>query len=123
MTNAINWFEIPVQNFDRAKSFYEIILGAEMMRMDMMGMKCAFFPADLQNGGIGGCIMEGQGYEPSEKGTLVYLNGGKDLSEILSKVESAGGKITLPKMAIGENGFMAHFIDSEGNRIGLHSLK
>lgn len=122
MANAINWFEVPVQNFDRAKSFYETILGTEMMRMDMMGMKCAFFPADLQNG-VGGCIMEGQGYEPSAKGSLIYLNGGDDLSSILSKVESAGGKITLPKMGIGENGFMAHFIDTEGNRIGLHSHK
>lgn len=122
MTNAISWFEIPAQNFDRAKSFYEAILGTEMMRMDMMSMKCAFFSADLQNG-VGGCIIEGQGYEPCDKGSLIYLNGGDDLNTILSKVESAGGKVTLPKMAIGENGFMAHFVDSEGNRIGLHSHK
>lgn len=120
MKNAINWFEIPVKNFDRAKSFYESILGTEMMRMDMMGMKCAFFPADLQKG-VGGCIMQGDGYEPADKGAVVYLNGGNDLSAVLSKIENAGGKITLPKTAIGENGFMAHFIDSEGNRIGLHS--
>lgn len=122
MTNAINWFEIPAQDFDRARTFYELILGAEMTRMDMMGMKCAFFPADLQNG-VGGCIMEGPGYEPSDKGAVIYLNGGDDLNNILSKVEAAGGKITLPKMAIGENGHMAHFIDSEGNRVGLHSHK
>ena len=86
-------------------------------------MKSAFFPADLEKGSIGGCIMEGQGYEPTNKGSLVYLNGGEDLSVPLSKVESAGGKILLPKTAIGPNGFMAHFTDTEGNKVGFHSMK
>ena len=88
-----------------------------------MGMKSGFFPADMENGSIGGCIIQGKGYEPSAKGSLVYLNGGKDLKTILSKVEKAGGKILLPKTAIGHNGFIAHFKDSEGNKIGLHSMK
>jgi uncharacterized protein len=122
MKNAINWFEIPVTDFDRAKKFYEIILGATMQTMEAMGMKSAFFPADLQNG-IGGCIIQGPGYEPATKGSLVYLNGGEDLNSVLSKVEQAGGKIMLPKTAIGPNGFMAHFQDCEGNRVGLHSMK
>ena len=90
--------------------------------MEGMGMKTAFFPADMENG-IGGCLMEGQGYEPSPKGSLIYLNGGENLSVPLSKVEAAGGKILLPKTAIGKNGFMAHFTDTEGNKIGLHSMK
>ena len=123
MANAINWFEIPVKNFSKAKTFYEIILGADMQLMEAMGMKSAFFPADMENGSIGGCIIEGQGYEPTNKGSLVYLNGGEDLSSVLSRVENAGGKITLPKTAIGKNGFMAHFEDTEGNKIGLHSMK
>ena len=122
MKNAINWFEIPVNNFSNAKTFYETILGAEMQVMEMPGMKSAFFPADLQNG-IGGCITEGQGYEPSNKGSLIYLNGGDDLSVPLSKVEKAGGKIVMPKTAIGQNGFMAHFTDTEGNKVALHSMK
>ena len=122
MKNAINWFEIPVKNFSNAKTFYETILSAEMQVMEMPGMKSAFFPADLQNG-IGGCIMEGQGYEPSNKGSVIYLNGGDDLSVPLSKVEKAGGKIVMPKTAIGQNGFMAHFEDTEGNRVALHSMK
>ena len=122
MKNAINWFEIPVKNLDRAKKFYEAILGAEMQTMEMMGMKSAFFPADLQNG-IGGCIMQGEGYEPSVKGALVYLNGSDDLSVPLSKVEAAGGKILLNKTAIGQNGFMAHFTDTEGNKVAFHSMK
>jgi predicted enzyme related to lactoylglutathione lyase len=122
MKNAINWFEIPVKDFNKAKAFYETILGAKLQVMEAMGMKSAFFPADLQNG-IGGCLIEGPGYEPSPKGSLVYLNGGDDLSVPLSKVEAAGGKILLPKTAIGPNGFMAHFTDTEGNKVGLHSMK
>jgi uncharacterized protein len=122
MASAINWFEIPVKDFNRAKTFYETILGATMDPMEAMGMKSAFFPADLENG-VGGCIIEGQGYEPTNKGSLVYLNGGDDLSIILSKVERAGGKIVLLKTAIGPHGFMAHFEDTEGNKVGLHSRK
>ena len=123
MANAINWFEIPVKDFNRAKTFYETILGASMPLMEAMGMKSAFFPADLERGNIGGCIIEGQGYEPANNGTLVYLNGGEDLGVALSKVEEAGGKIIMPKTAIGPHGFMAHFEDSEGNKVALHSTK
>ena len=122
MKNAINWFEIPVKDFNKSKAFYETILGAKLQVMEAMGMKSAFFPADLQNG-IGGCLIEGKGYEPSPKGSLIYLNGGDDLSIPLSKVEAAGGKILLPKTAIGPNGFMAHFTDTEGNKVGFHSTK
>ncbi len=123
MKNAINWFEIPVKNFDKAQKFYETILGTKTQVMEMPGMKSAFFPADLQGGGIGGCIIQGEGYEPSSKGTVVYLNGGEDLSIPLSRVEKAGGKILMPKTAIGANGFMAHFTDTEGNRVAFHSMK
>ncbi len=123
MKNSLNWFEIPVKDFGRAKTFYETIVGEEMQTMEAMGMKSAFFPADLQGGGIGGCIMQGEGYEPSKSGSIIYLNGGDDLSISLDKVEKAGGNIVLPKTAIGPNGFMAHFIDTEGNKVGLHSRK
>lgn len=122
MKNAVNWFEIPVKDFDRAKNFYETILGSEMQVMEMAGMKSAFFTADLQNG-VGGSIIESQGYEPSMSGSLIYLNGGEDLSIPLSKVEAAGGEVLLPKTSIGSNGFMAHFKDCEGNKVGLHSDK
>ncbi|MCB0705261.1 MAG: VOC family protein [Saprospiraceae bacterium] len=122
MKNAINWFEIPAQNFERAKSFYEQVLQAELetVAMEEMGTTMAFFPADWENG-IGGGIAFGPGYEPSDKGALVYLNGGDDLSEPLSRVESAGGKIIVPKTSLGPNGFMAQFVDSEGNKVAFHS--
>jgi uncharacterized protein len=122
MANAINWFEIPATNFERAKKFYENVLGITMMT-PFEGMKYAMFPADMQNGEIGGGLVEEQGYTPSQDGAVVYLNGGEDLSVPLSKVEAAGGSIIIPKKSIGENGFMAIFTDTEGNRMAFHSMK
>lgn len=123
MKNSINWFEIPVKNFDRAKKFYSTIMGAEVAEMPHPEFKYGMLPADMQNGGVGGGLVQGAGFEPSDKGSLIYLNGGDDLSVPLSKVEKAGGKIILPKTAIGPNGFMAHFMDTEGNKIAFHSMK
>lgn len=122
MKNAISWFEIPAKDFDRAKSFYEEVVGSkfETMTMEDFGQTMAFFPADWENG-VGGCICYGPGFEPSEKGSLVYLNGGDDLNVPLARVEKAGGKVILPKTAIGENGFIAQFVDPEGNRVAFHS--
>ena len=122
MTNSINWFEIPVLDFDRAKKFYETIYDAEIMEMPFPNGKYGMLPCDMQNG-VGGGIVQGEGFEPSTKGALIYLNGGEDLSTPLSKVEGAGGKIVLPKTAIGQNGFMAHILDTEGNKVALHSMK
>ncbi len=123
MKNAINWFEVPVKNFEKSKVFYEEVLESEMQIMEMkeMGVIMAFFPADLENGGIGGGIISGPGYEPSQEGALIYLNGGEDLSDPLSRIEKAGGKVIVPKTPIGKNGFMAQFIDPDGNRIAFHS--
>lgn len=123
MKHSINWFEIPVTDFARAKKFYEVLFGAEIMEMPFPGGQYGMLPADMQNGGVGGGIAQGDGFVPSDKGTIVYLNGGDDLSIPLSKVEEAGCKIILPKTSIGANGFMAHFIDTEGNRVALHSMK
>jgi uncharacterized protein len=122
MKNAINWFEIPAKDFARAKTFYETVLGVSITEMPHPEFKYGMLPADMQNG-VGGGIVQGNGFEPSNKGTLVYLNGGEDLSGPLSRVEKAGGKIILPKTSIGPNGFMAHFMDTEGNKIALHSMK
>lgn len=123
MTNAINWFEIPAKDFTRAKKFYETVLGVEISEMPFPIGKYGIFPADMMNGGVGGGLAQGEGFEPSDKGTVVYLNGGEDLSLPLSKVEQAGGKIIMPKTSIGQNGFMAYFIDTEGNKVAFHSMK
>jgi len=122
MKNSLNWFEIPVTDFLRAKKFYETLFDAEIMEMPFPDGRYGMFPSDMENG-VGGAIAQGQGFTPSDKGTIVYLNGGEDLSIPLGKIEQAGGKIIIPKTAIGGNGFMAHFIDSEGNKVALHSMK
>ncbi len=122
MANVITWFEIPAKNFERACTFYSQVLDGDVHKMDSpRGLNYGFLPGFSQNE-IGGAVVQGEGYEPSSKGSVVYLNGGKDLSIALARVEKAGGKILMPKTSIGENGFMAHFTDTEGNRVALHSM-
>ena len=87
-----------------------------------MGIKMAFF--NMDSDGVGGSICSGEGYKPPITWTKIYLNGGEDLSEQLSRVESAGGKIVMSKTKINDEiGYMAIFIDSEGNNITFHSPK
>ncbi|MCZ6692524.1 MAG: VOC family protein [Bacteroidetes bacterium] len=123
MANAINWFEIPASDFSRAKNFYQDILGVEFHIFSSEGTEMAFFPEDREQYGSCGALIYEKGRKPSQEGTVVYLNAGDDLSEPLSKVEDAGGKVILPRTSIGENGYIAHFIDTEGNRVALHSMK
>jgi len=122
LTNAINWFEIPVTDFARAKKFYSTIYDYEMPETDMGPIKMGFLLHE-QGTGVGGAICYGEGYEPSDKGSKVYLNGGTDLNTVLSRVESAGGQVVMPKTSIGENGFYALFHDTEGNIVALHSMQ
>jgi uncharacterized protein len=121
--NSLNWFEISVKDIKRAKKFYETIFGIKMPEMEMMGMKMAFFPFDPKSGKASGGLCQSKMHKPSKSGVMVYLNANPDLKKALAKVEKAGGKITMPKTNIGENGFMAFFNDTEGNSIGLHSNK
>ena len=121
MNNAINWFDLPATDIDRAVKFYNAILQVNMVAQDGMGGKTAFFPYDAPLA-VGGAISTGDWYKPSETaGPLIYLNAGDDLTPVLERVEPAGGKVIVPKTSIGENGAIAVFIDSEGNRVGLHS--
>lgn len=122
--NALNWFEISVSDIKRAKIFYETIFGIEMPIQEMMGMQMAFFPSEDMNGKVSGSLVQGDMHKPSADGAKIYLNGNPDLNIALSKVESAGGKVIMPKTHIGEDiGNMAFFIDSEGNTVALHSNK
>ena len=120
--NALNWFEIPVADYDRSKLFYETILGFPLEPMDLPGLRMLMFPIDDRMGSSGALVYAPEFYQPSANGTMVYLNGNPDLQSILDRVEPAGGKIAMPKTAISpEIGFMAVFYDSEGNRVALHS--
>ena len=120
-TNAINWFEIPATDLARAKKFYEQIFDIRMEEMEMPGMKYAMFPFDPAKGKISGGLAQSPMHTPGTTGAVVYLNANPDLQLVLNRIENAGGKITMPKTAIGQNGFMAFFSDSEGNLMALHS--
>lgn len=124
MKNAVNWFEIPVKNYDRAKLFYTNVLDTEITDHPMaeQNMKYGVFNYDRESQGVGGAIVEAEGLTPSTKGCTLYLNGGDDLSIPLSRVEELGGKIVMPKTNIGDDGFIAQFTDTEGNKIALHSM-
>lgn len=125
MDNAISWFEIPATDLDRATRFYEQIFGINLIPLDFPNIKMRMFPLDDMNRGIGGAVVDSGGFhKPSATdGPLIYLNGNPDVQKLLDKVEAAGGKISVPKTQISpEYGFMAVIIDTEGNRIGLHSV-
>jgi predicted enzyme related to lactoylglutathione lyase len=125
MDNAISWFEIPATDLSRAQKFYESIFGITMVPMDLPNIKMRMFPIDDPMKGIGGAVVDSNGFhKPSATdGTLVYLNGNPDVQQVLDKVIPAGGTIMVPKTEISpEYGFMAVIQDTEGNRIGLHSV-
>src|SRR6218665_2308069 len=125
MKNAISWFEIGATDLDRATTFYETIFGISLFPMDMDNIRMRMFPVENQETGVGGAIVDSGGFhKPSgTDGPLIYLNGNPDLQIVLDRVEAAGGKIVLPKTEISpEYGSMAVILDTEGNRIGLHSI-
>jgi len=120
--NMINWFEIAVTDFDRARNFYQTIFDIEMKSTELQGYKMAFFP-NIE-GGVSGAICYGEGYIPSGAGALLYLNANPDVNVVLDKTVQAGGKIIVPKTLIGEDtGYYAFIVDTEGNRIALHSTR
>ncbi len=122
MKHAINWFELSVSDMNRAKAFYGTVLAADkLITQPFAGGQMTILPYQE---GIGGALIENkeQGYKPSQDGALIYLNGGDDLSDPLSRVEAAGGKVIMDKRAVGENGFIALFLDTEGNKVGFHSM-
>ena len=125
MQHAISWFEIPTTDIERAQKFYETIFGISMMAMDMPNIKMRMFPLDDMMTQVGGALVDSGGFhKPSvTEGPLIYLNGNPDVQNVLDKVEAAGGTILVPKTEISPDyGFMAVFIDSEGNRVALHSI-
>lgn len=119
-TNALNWFEIPMLDLERAKAFYEAAFDLEMYKMEMLGYQMLMFPS--QSPKIGGALVKSETHIPSTTGCVIYLNANPDLQLVLDRIEKAGGQITMPKTFIDkETGYMAFFIDSEGNMLGLHS--
>ena len=119
LKNYVNWFEIPAYNFERAMAFYNHIYAIEMEATKINGYSMAFLPA---KNGIGGAIVAGEGCTPNTTGPLLYLNGGNDLNTVLARIETGGGRIIMGKTLINETvGYFALFMDTEGNRLALHS--
>jgi len=117
--NFVTWFEIPAYNHYRSVAFFNYIYNIEMTSVELNGFAMGFFPADS---GIGGAIVTGPGCVPSEVGPLIYLNGSEDLNNVLLRVNEAGGRVVMEKTFLSETtGYFALFIDSEGNRLALHS--
>jgi hypothetical protein len=122
LTNALNWFEIPAADINRAQKFYESIFDIQMQPMKMMDMKMAMFPWSAEHGKVGGALVQSSMHKPGATGSILYLNANPDLQHTLNAVQKANGKILMPKTLIDENsGYMALINDTEGNTIGLHS--
>ncbi len=119
MEHLLTWFEIPVADMKRAVSFYNNVFGWQLQIADAGSHQFAFI--DHPKNRTGGSLSSGETYKPGAEGAVIYLYAGKDLNDSLSRVESSGGKVLVPKQSIGEHGFTAWFLDTEGNRIGMHS--
>ncbi len=123
--NVISWFEIPTTDLNRAQKFYEAIFDMQMIPLDTPSMKMRMFPVEDMLSGVGGALVDSGGFhKPSAtEGTLLYLNANPDVQQVVDRIEAAGGKIVMPKTMISpEYGHMALFIDTEGNRIAIHSV-
>lgn len=120
--NIANWFEIPVKDLERAIPFYEKVFDVKLTPEEMSGLKMALFPYTQDVPGAAGALIKGKSYEPSHAGTVVYFSV-EDIDETLRKINASGGKTIMPKTSIGQYGVIAHFEDTEGNRLALHSMK
>ncbi len=121
--NIVGWFEIPVTDMERAIKFYEKVLDIELEKQKIGKEFMAWFPFKEDGFGASGTLIKHEQYKPSKDGVLIYLTPPSgDLSIELSRVENAGGTVFTEKTLISEEyGYYGLFIDSEGNRIGIHS--
>mgnify|MGYP005982976629 CR=1 FL=1 len=120
MKSYASIIEIPATEMSRAVDFYQAILDITIEKMEFPEMQLGLFPTEEQ--AVVAVLMQGEGYTPSSNGVTIYLDGGDDLQGILDKVEKNGGTIVAPKTPhADESGFFALFLDTEGNKLGLHS--
>jgi len=121
--NSLNWFEIPATDISRAQVFYETIFATKLDPLpEMMGMKMVGFPSEMGSGKANGGLAQSDMHKPSQEGAVIYLNANPSIENVTERIEAAGGKLLMPKTQISpEIGYMAFFIDSEGNKVGLHA--
>lgn len=124
MAHALNWFEIPVADMDRAMRFYAALTGRALRREGYggPGEAMAVFVGS-EDHEVGGALLQSPQCQPAAQGTLIYLNAGPSLDAWLARVPPAGGQVVVPRTTLPEGmGFFAHIVDSEGNKVGLHAL-
>jgi hypothetical protein len=121
MQTKINWFEIPSTDFSRAVKFYETIFDSKLKVEDFGGLPMGIFSGP--DGDSVGCVIHGEHFVPSANGAVLYLDATPGMDQVLGRIEAAGGRIVMDKMELPrELGYIAHFIDTEGNRVALHAL-
>lgn len=118
--NPVSWFEIPVSDMARAKTFYETVIQLPLEEHEMNDLQMAWFPMSETGSGAAGSLVKGKMHLPSLAGSLIYFST-PDIESALERVKKMGGNIISTKTGIGEYGFIAFFEDTEGNRIGLHT--
>lgn len=121
--NPVGWFELPVSDMDRAERFYSDFFGYEMSRKpEQGGVTMSWFPADMEGYGATGSLVHGETYVPTSEGVVVYFTApGGTVEAALVKAKEQGIRILTELTPIGEYGFVATILDSEGNRIAIHS--
>lgn len=121
MNDVAVWFEIPVKDMNRAVAFYSRVMNVDLKVESWGPISMAVFP--IKGEGVHGALVKGDEYQPSDKGPVLYLNGGDDCAAPLGRVAAAGGKVLKEKFSIGQHGFIGFFLDTEGNRLAFHSAK
>ena len=122
MNNPVNWFEIYVDDMQRAKAFYEAVLGVQLSRLEDTEFEMWAFPMERDASGAAGALVKMTGVPSGGNSTLVYFVC-EDCAVEESRVAAAGGRVHKPKMSIGEYGFISLVVDTEGNMVGLHSRR
>lgn len=120
MPNQVVWFDIPVVDLDRAIRFYSAVLGAKLAKEDFQGFSMGMLP--MEEGSVSGCLVQTKENSPSAQGVLIYLNVQGRLDDAIRAVEGNGGKVVQGRHSIEPYGFRAIVLDSEGNRVALHSM-
>ncbi len=122
MKNPVCFFEIPVNDVERAVAFYTAVFGYPFERLEIDGNEMAMFPESEEGSGFSGALAKGESYLPGKQGTRIYFSV-SSIEDILQKVRLLGGRVLYPKTSVGKFGSVAEFEDSEGNCIALHSLE
>jgi hypothetical protein len=120
--NPVNWFEIYVDDIERAKKFYQDVLSVKLDKLPGTDLEMWSFPMEREGPGAGGSLVQMEGVKAGGNSTIVYFSC-EDCATEEGRVETAGGKVFKPKFSIGEYGFIVLAYDSEGNMFGLHSMK